>query len=314
MNKRWKFKLKELELGPFKFSDEVGKEYDQGANSEGVYEREIPNLIVAEEVPGGARKFALFKHYMEVYRYSKWIRETTGEPSHLYEICPYYMKIHFDIDVGRERVLEYFDSPDKIFEGEFRYHFILKPFLERILDVFEESFPQDFREEEVFKNLLVFEAHREDKISFHVVVDGYYLSCHDCFIFAKKTIEKLNTGAEFAGSMADFSVYKKNQSFRLMGSNKLDMGRRAIKEIYSGPSLVIRGREFSRQGMIESSFGDEPIKQELIVPRIFPRGILSHTLGCHRLSFPTAKAEGPGENLRKYLLNQFSVPEKEGHS
>lgn len=314
MNKRWKFKLRELELGAFKFADEVGKEYDQGANSEGVYELEVPNLIVAEEVPGGARKFSLFKHHMEVYRYSKWVRETTGEPSHLYELCPYYMKIHFDIDVGRDRVLDFFDDPDKIFGGEFRFHFILKPFLERILDVFEESFPGDFREEEVFKNLLVFEAHRPDKISFHVVVDGYYLSCHDCFIFAKKTVEKLKSGAEFAGSMADFSVYKKNQSFRLMGSNKLGMGKRAIKEIYAGPSLMVRDREFSRQSMVDSSFAGESIKRDLIVPRIFPRGILSHTLGCIRLYYPASKAGGPGENLRKYVIDQFSVPEERGYT
>jgi hypothetical protein len=324
MNKRWKFKLKDLELGPFKFSDEISEGYDQATNSEGVYELEIPNILVAEEIPGGARKFALFKHYMEVFRYSKWIRETTGEPSHLYEVCPYYMKIHFDLDVGKDKVLEFFDDPERVFGGEFRYHHILKPFLEGIMDVFEDSFPQEFRKEfgtnlgegEIFKNLLVFEAHRPDKISFHIVLDGYYLSCHDCFLFFRKTVERLRSGAEFAGSLADFSVYKKNQSFRLMGSNKLDMGKRAIKEIYSGPPLVIRGREFSRQTMVESSFDGEQIKSDMIVPRVFPRSLLSHTLGCTRLSFPSSKPTntGPGENLKKYMSEQFEAPVERGHT
>lgn len=294
MEKRWKFKLKDLGLGPFKFADETSEDYDKSKNTEGVYELETPKLLIGEEISGGARRFALFNHAIEVYRYSKWLRETTGEASHLYEICPYYMKIHFDVDVGMDRVEEMFDDPDQIFGGDFRYQFILKPLLGAILDVFEESFPREFDEGGVFDNLLVFEAHRPDKISFHVVLDGYYLSCHDCFLFFRKTIDRLKTEAEFASLVADPSVYKKNQSFRLMGSNKLGMGRRGVKEIYAGPPLNIREREFSRDGIIRSSFvGGEPIESGLIVPRVFPRGILSNTLGCVRLAFPVSKTTAP---------------------
>lgn len=287
--KRWVFRLSELDLSPFKYSDELGERYEEtGEETHSVYHLNTPNIILSEEMENGGRRFALFKNYMEVYRYSKNIRETTGEPSHLYEICPFFMKLHFDIDVNKDDISPAMGDPESIFGGEFRYHHILKPFLIAIMDVFERLFPSEFDEKTLFDNLLVFEAHKNTKISFHIVIDGYYLPCYECWFFFKEVVDDLRSRAEFVSEVADHSVYKKNQSFRLLGSNKRNMGKRAVKEIYSGPSLRIRDREFSRQGMIESSFLGEEIKKELIIPRILPRSILSHTMGCVRITIPRA--------------------------
>lgn len=298
--KRWVFRLSELGLSPFKYSDEIGERYGETEEeSHSVYHLESPNVIVSEELENGGRRFALFKNYMEVYRYSKSIRETTGEPSHLYEICPYFMKLHFDIDVTKDDISPLLGDSESIFEGEFRYHHILKPYLIAIMNVFQQLFPSEYDETSLFDNLLVFEAHKNTKISFHIVIDGYYLPCYECWLFFKEVVDHLRSRAEFASEVADHSVYKKNQSFRLLGSNKRAMVKRAVKEIYSGPPLRIRDREFSRQSMIESSFLGEEVKKELIIPRILPRSILSHTMGCIRITFP--RTEQPLNVLGKNI-------------
>ena len=40
------------------------------------------------------------------------------------------------------------------------------------MKVFEKLFPLNFDEQTLTDNLLVFEAHRPNKISFHIVIDG----------------------------------------------------------------------------------------------------------------------------------------------
>jgi len=289
-NIRWKYKLKDLDLPPLKLAE--------GGDS--VFNLEMPGVIVGEELETGTRKFTLFPNYIELYKYSKWVYTNTGLPPNLYETCPYFMKIHFDIDLGRDLI----PSPEqalKIFDGDFRYNHILKPYLASILSVFSETFPS---ERGVLENLLVFEGHREDKISFHIVVDGYYLPCHECQEFSRLVVESVRRHNEFVSELADFSVYKKNQSFRLLMSSK--RGKKAgAKKIYEGPPLVLPCGTFSRQSMIDSSFGEEAFSPEMLIPRVLPRSLISFTLGCTRLSMKIP--EPPREKLPPVSLQQDEI-------
>jgi len=311
--KRWKFKLKDLGLGPLRFSDEVGELYNEIDGGETkVYELETPNIIGSEEVEGRGRRFCLFKNYMELYRYSRCIRETTGLPSHLYEICPYFMKIHFDIDLG----LDEHPMVSSLFEGDNRYHFILKPYLVATVKCFEKLFPSEYDPTKIVENLLAFETRRKEKISFHIVLDGYYMPCHECWLFYKEVMEYLSSEAEILTKACDSSVYKKNQSFRILGSNKVSGKKEAIKEIYSGPPLDILGKRFCRQTMIETSFDGEEYEERLLIPRILPRSLLSHTMGCIRVTIPPprnliqdptrVKGGECGENLKNYIREMGS--------
>lgn len=282
--KRWTYKLSELGLDPFKFPDDESKEYNK--DSEKVGNLVAPNIIVSEELQTGfGRKYALFENYVQVYHLCNWFRNKGDQP-HLYEICPYYMKIHFDIDVKKDD-LENNGIDIQTLEGDLKYYFILRHYLKSIRKVFAKLFPLNYDEESFHHNILVFEAHRNDKISFHIIVDGFYLPCHECFVFFQEVVDDIkNEGMVLQAGFADSSVYKKNQAFRMFGSNKATMkGITGTKRIYNGPELDIGDEKtFSRESMVQSSFKNEPCDPELVNIRILERSLLSHTMGGVRLT------------------------------
>jgi hypothetical protein len=306
--KRWVFKIDQLGLDPFKFPDETSKEYDD-ANSK-VYNLVSPNIIVSEEIDKeGRRKFALFDNYVQVYRL--WEMQTReGSTPHLYELCPYYMKIHFDIDVSRDNFEEASCSFDDM--NEMKYTLILEPYLNAIQRKFSEMFPLNYVRESFHRNILVFEAHRENKISFHIIIDGFYLSCRECFIFYEGVCkELLERNMELQSKMADFSVYKKNQSFRMMGCNKVSSnGKNGIKNIYNGPRIQLEtGDGFSRETMIKTSFTNEPYRKEVEFIRVFERSLISTTMGCIRLTLNTNSISEKSVKNLKELNPEYSESE-----
>lgn len=289
LRKRWVYKLADLNLDPLKFTDDEGKDYDKESGKVG--NLVAPNIIVSEETAGKTgRKYALFESYAQVYQYCKWIRNSGSFP-HLYELCPYFMKLHFDIDIKEDNLEEYGHTLDEL-NGDVKYYLILRPYLQACVKVFEKLFPLNFNEQILVDNLLVFEAHRSDKISFHIVIDGFYLPCHECWLFYKEVVDHLvHEGMVFQSQMADFSVYKKNQAFRMFGSNKCSMsGSQGLKKIYDGPEIEISPKNvFSRTRMINTSFAHEPFKPELLNLRVLERSLLSHTLGSVRLTLSQTK-------------------------
>jgi hypothetical protein len=282
LKKRWVNKLSDLGLGLLKIIDDDGREYDKESGKVG--NLLAPNIIVAEETEGSeSRKFALFESYAQVHRYCASIR-TRGKFPHLYEVCPYFTKLHFDIDI-REKDVEEMSFKDL---EESKDTLILLPFLQSIESVFANLFPLNYQPETFIDNILVFEAHRlGDKISFHIVIDGFHLPCHESFLFTKEVIDTMNDrGMTFASKFADLSVYKKNQNFRMFGSNKATMnGSTGLKQYYKGPDVELApGRIFSGKRMIESSFGKEAYQPSLVSLRILERSLISHTMGTVRLT------------------------------
>lgn len=320
LRKRWVYKLAELKLDPLKISDDAALKCSDDEAKVG--NLVAPNIILSEELVGsGGRRYALFDNYVQVYRLCEHVR-SNGDIPHLYEICPYFMKIHFDIDVKRDFFVDTeiseneIDSMFRVSGDDKKYFYILRPFLRSIEAVFERFFPDKFNKETIIKDLLVFEAHRPDKISFHIVLDGFYLSCHDCWFFYRAVVEDMVLGGNVLQSqMADFSVYKKNQSFRLFGSNKSTMSspREGIKRIYNGPSLDVGGnRTFSKESMISSSFRNEPRDERLVNLRILERSLLSHTMGSTRLSIAQTVAKEMNAKTRTTEKQEENVIMDEG--
>jgi hypothetical protein len=196
-----------------------------------------------------------------------------------------------------------------------KYHLILRPFLTTIHKVFGKMFPLNYDPSELHKNFLVFEAHRSDKISFHIVVDGFYLSCYECYIFYKEVTDTLNReGMTMHSEWADSSVYKKNQAFRMFGSNKATMrGKEGTKSIYNGPELSVEEHVFSKDSMLQSSFKNEPYDPSLANLRILERSLLSHTMGNIRLTMNKEKISkknqqtlAASQNPNEYLEIELS--------
>lgn len=290
--KRWVYKLQDLKLEPLKFPDEEGRVYDGGSK---VGNLEAPKIIISEEdEERESRKYALFDNYVQVFEYCRCLRKQGNIP-HLYEICPYFMKLHFDIDVGKNDNAETFE----LFNGDNKYKMLLAPFLESVEETFKTLFPINYVEGEFIKNLLVFEAHRSDKISFHIIVDGFYLPCHECWLFYKEVVDHMiSKGREVQSGFIDHSVYKKNQSFRLYGSNKAKLGKRdGIKEIYRGPTVKVNGKEFNKDIMVTSCFNDESYTDDLLKLRLLERSLLTNVVCCVRLSLQKNKTKT--DNLRK---------------
>lgn len=294
--KRWVFKLNDLNLDPLKFSDEESRDYDKESGRVG--NLVAPNIVLSEEVAGfDFRKYSLFDNYVQVFQYSQQIR-SKGEFPHLYEICPYFTKIHFDLDINRS---------ETDLEGEFeklelnKHEIIIGPYLRTIEKIFIKLFPLNYDPETFARNILVFEAHRPNKkISFHIVLDGYYLSCHESWLVCKEVVDSLfEEGLIQQSEFADFSVYKKNQAFRIFGSNKGSMkGGMGIKEKYSGPDIqLLSGNVFNGTTMVESSFGKEPLDKKLINLRVMERSLISNTLGNIRLTLNRTKVSETNQQM-----------------
>jgi len=309
--KRWTYKLADLGLDPLKFNDDEGRDYDKESGKVG--NLVAPNIIVSAETEGmSARKYALFDSYVQVYNYCMWLR-TNNQIPHLYEVCPYFSKIHFDLDITGNDATD-FDFEELELKNN-RYYVILRPYLQSIERVFAKLFPLNYDPVSFFTNLLVFEAHRPgEKISFHIVVDGFYLPCHESWLFYKEVVDDLvHEGMVLQSGFADFSVYKKNQSFRMFGSNKGTMrtATAGIKQIYNGPDLELSpGKVFSRKGMVDSCFKNESIQDpKLVNLRVLERSLISNTIGNIRLTLNSSKASNSNRKIAMERVGQRALSE-----
>jgi hypothetical protein len=295
LRKRWNYKLGDLSLEPLKFNDDESREYNKECGKVG--NLVAPSVIIAEEIEGsGCMKYSLFDNYVQVYKYIQFIK-TKGNFPHLYEICPYFTKIHFDLDINNKQ------EPDFDFEllETNRYEMILKPYLRTIEKVFKKLFPLNYDPHGFLRSVLVFEAHRPgQKISFHIIIDGYYLPCHESWLVCKEVVDSLfEEGLLQTSEFADFSVYKKNQAFRLFGCNKGTMkGSLGLKRRYEGPDIeLLSGLVFHGQSMVEHSFGKEPVQEHLIDLRILERSLISSTLGNVRLTLNRTKVSKTNQQM-----------------
>ena len=150
---------------------------------------EEENLLVCQQLY--TRRYTLFRNFAE---FSRFYHSCTEEEKCFYEMMREEdgRKPYFDIDID---------------DITFNYHSMIEEIKNVIINMIGDKI-----------KILVFESSTENKLSFHIVLDGVYLQTYkELLIFFDKVREKLK---EEYRQYIDRSVYKSVQQFRILGSHK----------------------------------------------------------------------------------------------
>jgi hypothetical protein len=273
VTKRWLNKLEALGLEKLKLTDD-----------ELVPVLQPPKLIIAEESEGKYLTYSLFSSYAELYRYINCYRKETGSSPSLYEVCPHYMKMHFDIDLPTKDLdMEIVRAKERI---------ILHPILLSFKDVLEKHFPGKFCDKTFVDSLVITQSHTAEKISYHLVLDNYFFTNTECKIMYMETKDHLIKSHHLLqSSCIDQSVYKSNQNFRVYGCCKKN--KRNVKGGYEGPDLEFGLEKYSHQRLV-NRLRNKYEQEETTTPinmKILAASLLSNVITSIRLTFPETNVE-----------------------
>lgn len=157
------------------------------------------NLIVCQQTK--FRQFAKFENHIE---FMKFQTKVESYENCFYEIMTEDMKRkpYFDIDIKRY-------NEEDIEEG----NKIIKQIKDSIKVVLKEK-DADIEKAQI----LVYTSHTDKKLSYHIVVHGYYFKDHhECRNFYNSVSEKCDYSFQ---RYIDCSVYKTIQQLRIIGSHK----------------------------------------------------------------------------------------------
>lgn len=264
VNKRWVYKLDALGL-------EKSKPMSNDDAQEIVPIIQPPKLIISEESEDKTRKYAVFSGYPELYRYVGRYKNVNGHPPSLYEVCPYYMKMHFDIDMSTNGLDENINQNKETM--------VLYPILVAFKDVLNNKFNNMFGDREFVETLTITQSHTPDKISYHIVQYSYFMSnweCRELYDDTKKLLQ--DRKYDIQAECIDSSVYNPNQNFRILGCCKKNKNNK--KSEYTGPKLVFGDYEYSHE--------------KLITPtslKFLSATLLSNTITCTRLSLESSNQQ-----------------------
>lgn len=159
------------------------------------------NIIVCQQLK--FRQFAKFENHVELMKYQQ---KTEPFDNCFYEIMTEKMKRkpYFDIDIKRyKNTVEEVENSKKMVEK----------IKENILKVLKESEADPKKAQ-----ILVYTSHTERKLSYHIIVHGYYLKDHrECKNFFEAVSDKCDYNYQ---GYIDCSVYKTIQQLRILGSHK----------------------------------------------------------------------------------------------
>lgn len=273
VTKRWLGKLEALGLEKLKLTED-----------ETVPTLQPPKLIIAEESEERYHTYSLFSSYAELYRYINHYRKEHGTVPSLYEVCPYYMKMHFDIDLPTKDIdMDIVRNKEAI---------ILHPILISFKDVLESHFPGKFCDKGFVDSLIITQSHTAEKISYHIVFDNYFFTNTECKIMYMQTKDLLTKNRQLLqSSCIDPSVYKSNQTFRIYGCCKKN--KRNVKGGYEGPDLEFGSERYSHK-RLENRLRNKYEQTETTTPinmKVLAASLLSNIITSIRLAFPETNVE-----------------------
>jgi hypothetical protein len=189
-------------------------------NSKSLYDNETienENIVVCQKLK--FLYFGKFENYLQFGRHM--IKETKAEDRCYYEVIPGNkpQKIYFDIE---------FLTDDKINEPiiSFEDGSLVLPTIQAdesiklLVKIISEEIPSLSYNK---SHILVFSSHKENKRSYHIVVEKFALPDHkNNKLFHDKIVEKL---PEQWKNIIDHSMYKSSQQFRTVGSCKFGTNR-----------------------------------------------------------------------------------------
>lgn len=298
--KRWVYRLDGLNLEKTKVDGEDGDE-------ELVPTLQPPKLIVSEETEDSKRTYTQFSGYPELYRYIKNHRKEFGVPPSLYEVCPYYMKMHFDIDLPTTDLdMEVVRNKEEV---------ILLPILIAFRDTLEKHLPGKFTDKLFVDTLVITQSHTVEKISYHVVQDTFFMTNIECKMLYRDTKALLEKRSQkLQADSIDHSVYGNNQNFRVYGCCKRN--KRNSKEVYTGPALQIGSESYTHQRLTD----------RLSIPgclaplnmKILAASLISNIITSMRLALPVfeklqpervllMKSKAKGKPVEKLEMEAFKI-------
>lgn len=198
-------------------------------------------ILIARDDPKMKKLFTAFNDYSLLYKYQSSLDLSDRN---LYEMIPgdQKQKIHFDIDVT-----------DMI-------GFVEEEFIDMLIDGIKKYIKVEL---DLSQDILIFTSHGKYKLSYHVIVNNYYLNdVNETRQFVKAILAdycKLNL-------FVDNKIYTMNRQFRLYGSCKIGDTSR-IKKLM--PEWKYKGQ------IIKCKYQDDE--------EIFINSLVSNTADCKDL-------------------------------
>jgi len=155
------------------------------------------------------RLFGLFSNFLDFAAYVNEYIPRNGRCFYETILGDQVQKPHFDIDIKRKDLVgKKYDEID-----------IVGALVDSLINIFlEMNLPLNLS-----KNILLFSSHGKEKLSFHLIIDGY---CHSNNLEAKAFYEKvIEDIPKDMRQWIDHAVYSSLQQFRILGNQKVHSNR-----------------------------------------------------------------------------------------
>lgn len=281
-NKRWYIKLV--------------KDNNQGLLDYYNLEDLLSHLVVALSKNDGFM-YTYFDSYVDFYHYQK---KFTQRERHFFEVINFFQKPHFDIDIDFDKLKKYCNDITIDYLHQIG-HLLLETIIKGCQIILEPNVLN------LQKDVLIYTSHDVHKVSYHIILNNW---CHHDHIEAKAFFDQVYNycEGELKGKYVeciDNSVYKPNQNFRILGSQKCNTNRIKIFQ----PYFTINNNIINHIDVIY----DDVDKQALYH---LSKSLITFTSGCQLLqTFYIEKniikynyliTEQDVEEIKKLLHQQFN--------
>lgn len=156
----------------------------------------------------GMKRYTVFSNHIQLYKYLFLI---PPEQRCFFEILLPHMgrKMYFDIDMGKEELVKVLTSDSKKEFSQSRFITVIRKAIKKVI-------PQIMDK----GSILVFTSHSKKKLSYHIVIDGWYVqNFEECRVIFDRVLEHIPDEWE---PFFDGTVYKKTQQFRMIWNHKYE--------------------------------------------------------------------------------------------
>jgi hypothetical protein len=226
-------------------------------------------VIARFQKANGSNFYGVFENYVVLCNYIKDIPESRRM---MHEVILGNMprKPIFDLDVKTERLKIGVDNPT--IED---YHSYTNGLIDELIQKIEKVITDKGFPFDVEKNTVLFSSHGEEngsyKISYHLVVDGFYHStCYHAKMFFKEVIDGVSNELL---DVLDANIYEKNHCMRILWNHKI--GSKRYKQYH--PEFTYRGEKRTHALRFESKNDNHHILQ------IFGISVVTMVSACKQL-------------------------------
>lgn len=217
--------------------------------------------IISKENEYGVYEYAAFEHHVALFKYLL-SKDESNRIFHEVPLGSLPQKPRFDIDIKKKDL-----PPDTDF---MRYGSVLRDrLLTNVICVLQDS-GVTIRPE---KNFLIYNSHKEDKYSSHVLLSGYYhANCDDALGFYEKVV----MGDAELQRFVDRTVYHKGHSLRMLWCHKT--GQQVVKQ--QEKVFRFRGQSIVHETSILTA---KAKNMQLVLLKEFEESLISFISGCKAL-------------------------------